>query len=234
MGSKHTTSSSTVVSSQTIASKGHGDLSIIGNIYIVSDSDSESYSKYKIGITKRDEKSLLRDYKRSRPEIKCHLFLTDVKMYKLVEKHILEYFNEFRIPTEVGGLSEWICVDLDRLIEVVHEEIEDIDEDICDFVMVDGLPEPGEIEESVIKFAKSACKISKKYIVPIGTDTLYESYRTLSTPLGAITSNKLVFCKYLINYISTELKIPKHDIKCVRKANTGKATTHYRYISIRD
>lgn len=107
----------------------------IGNIYIISDPDSEQNKKYKIGITCRCKSKLISDYRRSRPEIKCYMFLTGVYNYKNIEKKILKNFDRHRIINYNGRKSEWIIgIDVDYIIKKINDIIDD--DIISDFKII--------------------------------------------------------------------------------------------------
>src|SRR5665647_122311 len=98
-------------------------MSDTGSIYVLSDPDSSKVNKYKIGITTRNRVKLLRDYRRSRPEVELYLF-EKCDNSRLIEESILKQFEKNRISHESGNPSEWLIVDLQVLLKAVRFELE--------------------------------------------------------------------------------------------------------------
>ena len=187
-----------------------------GNIYIVSDKDSEDNLKYKLGITSRIQEQLLKDYRRSRPNIKCHIFITDVNNYKIIERRLLNKLKENRIENFKGNPSEWIeGLQLDFLIQLVTEEIKEYNEIICQFEIIN----VESIKESKFNiFIRDYCEISKLIDHGSTCKELYEVYKSVSEGYNYPVQ---FFGKLILNKITDTLDIDKNSIKI---------GDHYKYI----
>lgn len=193
------------------------------SIYVLSDPDSVVSSKYKVGITTRNSKYLLRDYRRSRPEVKLYLFETCCNSRE-IETKILEEFNQYRVPHASGKLSEWIQIDLKVLINYI-EPLLYKDKNVVSANVVSIKESVKIVNTSLVDFIKNDCTLS--WYSGESCKSLYDTY--LSTmPENTQKLKFLNFCKQLLTNISLYHKVDKNQIKYVENG-----TTYYRGIYLK-
>ena len=169
-------------------------------IYILSDPDSVVVNKYKVGITSRNKLKLLRDYRRSRPEVILYLFEM-CENSKQIESEVLSHFEKFRILHQSGKMSEWIQIELNNLMEFVEEKIK-INKSINFKIKEE--PDVYRVSE----FIKNQCYLTVG--VSESCRVLYNDY--LQFPNGQ-KLRFLNFCKILTKELSEYYKCPKNDLK---------------------
>lgn len=201
------------------------------HIYVLSDPDSELAQKYKIGITKRNKQYLLRDYRRSRPEVRLHYFRV-VENSKHIEDLILSKYESVRVKHESGKLSEWINVDLEDLLKSINSIIVKEESSITS-------DESTDETLSIDSFITEGCTLFPENINLKGMinevlpsescKDLYNEYlyTNKDNHVGMKKMRYLNFCKELSKYLANYYKIPKKDLK-YRKNKL----VYYRYIQI--
>ena len=193
-------------------------------LYILSDPDSIKAGKYKVGITKRNKNNLLRDYRRSRPEVNL-FFFEKCENSKIVESMILEQFSSHRVLHESGRPSEWIHVSLPELLQCAEEKMGN--QRILESSIIDTkikLPTgPLEPQVTIDDFLNACCVM--KWENSESCTILYNHY--LKMP-GVNKLNFLNFCKQLTKKLLEYHKCPKTRLKY--KQNK---MTYYRGIQLK-
>lgn len=176
-------------------------------IYVLSDPDSINFGKYKLGITSRSEEYLLRDYRRSRPEVKLFLF-ESTPNNSIIESMILKKFEKYRIPHESGTLSEWIKIDVNILIKEVKLHIQSHNEYKEYYTIKD--------------FIKKDCVLGS--YLSISCKDLYNYY--LNNPVNKRKYGKYTFSKQIIRELNQYYKGTQIKYK-------SKGITYYKGINIK-
>ena len=181
-------------------------------IYVLSDPDSIRQNKYKVGITKRQKEYLLRDYRRSRPEVVLYLF-ENCENSKKIESFILQKFEKQRIPHESGTLSEWMILDVKILISEIKKILKSENRDRSQVETVE--------EFTVNNFISTNCNYS--WYSSESCADLYNEYCNSGGQL-----NKMNFCRSLLAEITDYYKCDKSKVR-IKK---GKLT-HYKGIQLK-
>lgn len=184
-------------------------------IYILSDPDSVAVNKYKIGITTRNKSKLLRDYRRSRPEVILYLFEM-CENSKQIESEVLSHFEKLRISHQSGKMSEWIQIDLQTLKNYIEEKIKNIK--TIEFKFKEE-PEVYTVSNFIINQCTLVTGVSES------CRELYNEY--LKYP-NLQKLKFLNFCKILTKILADRSGLPKKDIKY--KSNK---VIYYKGIQIR-
>lgn len=176
-------------------------------IYVLSDPDAVKAGKYKVGITTRNQKYLLRDYRRSRPEVELHFFAI-CENSRTIEAQILEHFQEHRVPHETGKPSEWLHIDLKILLSYIHEKVPVITQDKGKEKIIQVSQAP--LGYPVSEFINNECALSWNYYE--SCQTLYNEY-LLKVPKGAQKLKFLNFCNNMLKVVSTHHQVHTDQIK---------------------
>jgi len=174
---------------------------IMEAIYVLSDPDHGFNSKYKVGITTRKKTKLLRDYRRSMPEVIMYLF-EQCNNNREFEKEILTHFENCRIKHESGNLSEWVQIDLQVLLKYIRQKLPSYQ----NFVEDDESKLP---LYEIKSFIKDKC-----YLIVGASDAcknLYDEY--LQSAPEKSKMKYMVFCRMLTKELELYYKIPKKDLK---------------------
>jgi hypothetical protein len=91
-------------------------------IYVLSDPIYTSHNRYKIGITSRRPRQLIRDYLRYLPQVEIILFEPCRDAIK-VEAGVKKKLSSFIVTNRNGNPSEWVAYPLPLLIGVIKREI---------------------------------------------------------------------------------------------------------------
>lgn len=166
-------------------------------IYVLSDPDSIVRNKYKIGITRRTKELLLRDYRRSRPEVQLYLF-EECFNSKEIETLVLNKLEKYRIKHESGNLSEWVQIELPTIISIIRTLLKD---NKVNHKLVEAEP-----EYSIANFIRDRCNLTR------GTSTSCQGLYIEYTSHGG-TLTKMNFCKSVLKEIVTYYKTSKENIK---------------------
>lgn len=193
----------------------------VGNIYVITDPISANLSIYKVGITTRSKGELLRDYKRSRPEIHAELFLENVYNYKVIERRVLNNFHEKRVATQSGRKSEWIKCNLQEILDYISH-LTSGDLIIEEFYYVPGILS----DEGLLSYIRKFYIIDLSIFTVINIDDIYTHY--LSNNISKDIYSKQQFCKNIIKYISTYLNISKDEVKMKSQI------VSYKYIKLKN
>jgi hypothetical protein len=173
-------------------------------IYVLSDPDTAKLNKYKIGITTRNKEKLLRDYRRSRPEVELYLF-EQCSNSKLIEEAILTEFYLNRINHESGKPSEWLIVDLNLLLKSVKFHVNRNKPGLQSNQLI---TTNDTVLYKVDEFVHEKCQL---YITcSESCQNLYQNYA------GSNNKNKLTylsFCRALTQFLSTHYNKDKKDLK---------------------
>jgi len=169
------------------------------SIYVLSDPDASKLNKYKVGITTRNKSKLLRDYRRSRPEVELYLFEKCEKS-KLIEESILKQFKDNRISHESGNPSEWLIVDLQILLKAVKSELSRSYTKL-EIVKMDTY----KIED----FIRDNCTL--KFTTSESCQNLYQIYITVHLELNKL--NYLNFCRSVTQFLVKHYGKESKDLK---------------------
>ena len=177
-------------------------------VYVLSDPDSVKAGKYKLGITSRTKEYLLRDYRRSRPEVILFFFENCVNA-RLIEDTLLNRFKEYRIPHESGKLSEWIIINVKSLINSINDEIKKLEKTEGKEIT---LNKEGGLKTEKYKpsdFIKEYCVFSR--YSSCSCNDLYLKYQNIKTDKDKY--NKGNFCKQVLYEIKQNYNWEIKDIK---------------------
>ena len=191
-------------------------------VYILSDPDSIKNSKYKIGITKRNQEYLLRDYRRSRPEVKLFLF-EPCTNNKLIETEILEKFQDKRINHESGKPSEWLKIDVKLLIKEVKKLLINNNQNNQNNNNQNNNNNNNNNVYSIGNFIRDCCTLNKDNSE--SCQDLYNKY--IQTNALNIHMSKNIFYKSIVEYIAEYYRITKKDVKIKKNG-----ITYYKGIKI--
>jgi hypothetical protein len=182
-------------------------------IYILSDPDSVLRNKFKVGITKRNKDLLLRDYRRSRPEVELYLFEACTNA-KEIESNILNKFEKFRIKHESGKLSEWINYDLEKIIKYAREVLEGYQPIVI------------QNDYTIQQFLLNRCKYCNYYLLPEdyheSCKDLYDDYVSQGGSLS-----KSAFCRQLMQELVNYYRRDSNKLKL-----KVKGLVHYRGVRL--
>ena len=199
-----------------------------GNIYVISDPESEKLCRYKVGISSRSEKELLRDYRRSRPQIKVNLFLNNIDNYKNIEKKVLAKFDDNRVIGSGGSKSEWIeNIDVNVIIKVINKYV-GVPSVLSSSLEIDNFHEINKSDiknDLILEYFKIKCNISRKIESLVSCKDLYEDYKKF-VDNDDYTFSVQVFGKHLLKCVTEKLGLLKADVKI------KKESIYYKYITV--
>lgn len=175
-------------------------------IYVLSDPDTAKFGKYKIGITTRNRKYLLRDYRRSRPQVQLHLFQECVNS-KEIESKVLSKFKDKRILHESGNPSEWLQIDLRELMIYINKLLGVQNNKIVSNIKITN---KNNIEYPISEYLSSECVLS--WYSYESCQTLYDGYLS-KVPKDAQKLGFLNFCKRILDNLTDYHKVSKDRIK---------------------
>lgn len=188
------------------------------SIYVLSDPDAIKQGKYKIGITKRTQYYLLRDYRRSRPEVKLFYFENCLPgTSKLIETEVLTHFNDKRILHESETPSEWIIANVDDIIQKINSVMNLVSKVnlLCDVELNDlksknvnsSKEKDNDGVNTVIDFINKYCDYQIDGFE--SCKDLYSRYESINPE----HLSKVKFCSILLQQLSEHYKKEKDELK---------------------